>query len=667
MLHVLRRLGLGFALIALASAILLFSDRGRRVASESNVFRVAILQHANTVVLDDGLRGTLEALGERGFRDGERLKIDRFNAQGDMPTGIAIARQITGGSYDLVITSSTPSMQAVANNNREGKVRHVFTLVADPFASGIGLDRADPLKHPPHMVGQGVFPPVERAFQLARRMLPALARVGVAWNPAESNSLAFVTKAREVAKAMNITLLEANVDNTSAVNEAVGSLLARSAQAIWVGGDNTVSAAIGSVIGAGQRAGVPVFTILPGAPERGTLFDAGPDFYEVGRQGGLLVADVLGGEAIERIPIRDVQDLVPPYLSVNTTVLKGLKEPWRVPDDIAAEATVVVDEGGVRRKAVARAAGSGGTSRSPASTKTWRLGLIEFTQTADVEESQKGVLDGLREAGLVEGRDFTKTIRNAHGDMPTVSALIDAAVSDRSDLIVPLATPALQAALQRAKTVPIVFAMIADPFAAGAGKTDADHAANVTGVYLIGAYGQMMPLIRQVMPNARRLGTVYMPAEINMTSQLPIMERAVRSAGMELKAVAANSAAEVQDAALALIANRVDAICQLPGNITAAAFPSIAQAARRARIPMFVFQTRQAQAGALIAVARDYYESGRASGGMVARVIRGESPARMPFVGFSGTKLMINLSAARELGVTVPQAILSKADTIIGR
>ena len=668
MLHVLRRLGLGFALIALASAILLFSDRGRRVvASESSVFRVAILQHANTVVLDDGLRGTLEALGERGFRDGERLKIDRFNAQGDMPTGIAIARQITGGNYDLVITSSTPSMQAVANNNREGKVRHVFTLVADPFASGIGLDRADPLKHPPFLVGQGVFPPVERAFQLARRMLPALARVGVAWNPAESNSLAFMTKAREVAKAMNITLLEANVDNTSAVNEAVSSLLARSAQAIWVGGDNTVIAAIGSVIGAAQRAAVPVFTILPGAPERGTLFDAGPDFYEVGRQGGFLVADVLGGEAIRGIPIRDVQDLVPPYLSVNTTVLKGLKEPWRVPDDIAAEATVVVDEGGIRRKAVARAAGASDTNRPRANSKTWRLGLVEFTQTADVEESEKGVLDGLRDAGLVEGRDFTKTIRNAHGDMPTVSALIDAAVSDQSDLIVPLATPALQAALQRAKTVPIVFAMIADPFAAGAGKTDADHAPNVTGVYLIGAYDQMMPLIRQVMPNARRLGTVYMPAEINMTSQLPIMERAVRSAGMELKTVAANSAAEVQDAALALIANRVDAICQLPGNITAAAFPSIAQAAQRARIPMFVFQTSQAQAGALVAVARDYYESGRASGAMVARVIRGESPARMPFVGFSGTKLMINSSAARELGVTVPQAILSKADTIIGR
>ena len=384
MLYVVRRLGLGLALIALTSSVLLFSDRGRRVSSESPVLRVAILQHADNVILDEGIRGTMDALAERGFRDGERLKIDRFNAQGDMPTGIAIARQITGGAYDLVITSSTPSMQAVANNNRDGKVRHVFTLVADPFASGIGLDRAEPRKHPPHLVGQGIFPPVDRAFQLARRMLPTLARIGVAWNPAESNSLAFVIKAREAAKQMNLTLLEANVDNTSAVNEAIGSLIARSAQAIWVGGDNTVIAAIATVIRAAERAGVPVFTILPGAPDRGTLFDVGPDFYQVGRQGGFLVADVLSGQDIAQIPIRDVMDVVPAYLSINTTVLKGLKETWRVSADVAAEATVLVDEQGTHRKdAVApTSASSADDSRTRPLTTTRHVRVSDQTIAA---------------------------------------------------------------------------------------------------------------------------------------------------------------------------------------------------------------------------------------------------------------------------------------------
>ena len=669
MLYAFKRLALGICLIALASGILLVSDASHRVGARSPQLRVAILQHANTVVLEDGLRGTLDALAERGYRDGERLQIDRFNAQGDMPTGIAIARQVTGGNYDLVITSSTPSLQAVANNNRDGKVRHVFTLVADPFASGVGLDRRDPLKHPSYMVGQGVFPPVENAFRLARRMLPGLRRIGVAWNPAESNSLAFVSKARELVKPMDLELLEANVDTTAAVSEAINALLAREAQAIWVGGDNTVIAAIGSVIAVAQRAGVPVFTILPGPPDRGTLFDAGPDFYQVGRQGGLLAADVLAGHDLARMPIRDVQDVTPAYLSVNTRALKGLKEPWKIPADVLDSATVIVDDKGVQRKAGAAPAPAPRTAAAPGGgviAKTWRVHLIELNQTLDVEESEKGVLDGLREAGVVEGRDFAKTIRNAQGDMATVSAMVDAAVSERADLIITFSTPTLQAALQRApRRTPVVFTYVSDAVAAGAGKSTTDHAPNITGVYLVAAYEQMMPLLRQLMPRASTLGTVYVPAEVNMVSQLAVMEPEVRKAGMTLKSIAANSTAEVQEAALALMAGHVDAICQLPGNLTASAFPSIAQAARRARVPVFVFQSSQARAGAVLAVSRDYYESGRESGKIAARIMRGESPAAIPFAGYAGTKLLINPTAAREVGIAIPAALLAKADEVV--
>src|SRR5262249_1098778 len=178
----------------------------------------------------------------------------------------------------------------------------------------------------------------DTTFALAKRMLPSLQRIGVAWNPSESNSLVFVERGRKVAADMGLTLLEANADNTSAVGDAVNSLIARDAQAIWIGGDNTVIAGIDSVIAIAQRARLPVSTRLPGAPDRGTLFDAGPDFFEVGRQGGLLAADILGGADMTKIPVRDVLDLVPAFLSVNTKVLTGLKERWHLPDDVRSTA-----------------------------------------------------------------------------------------------------------------------------------------------------------------------------------------------------------------------------------------------------------------------------------------------------------------------------------------
>jgi ABC-type uncharacterized transport system substrate-binding protein len=665
MLNAIKRLALGVSLIGLASAILLFSDRGHRTAASSPqaAKRIAIVQHATTAVLDDGVRGVLDGLAERGYRDGDKIVVQRFNAHGDMPTGVAIAKQVTGGDFDLVITSSTPSLQAVANNNRAGKVRHLFTLVADPFLSGVGLDRADPLKHPPFMAGQSSFPPVERAFQIARTMLPGLKRIGVAWNPAESNSLVFVSKARELAKTMDFTLLEANVDNTSAVGEAVRSLIGRDAQAIWVGGDNTVIAAINTVIETATRQRVPVFTVLPGKPDRGTLFDAGPDFYQVGRLGGDLAAEILEGADMSKIPVKDVLDLTPPYLSINTNALKGLREPWQIPEALLAEASVVVDASGIRRKAAP--ATSVAVDARPL-TKKWRLSLIQLNQVFDVEEAEHGVLDGLKESGLVEGRDFQKIVRNAQGDMATVSGLIDASVGE-SDLLITFSTPTLQAALQRAKRLPIVFNQVADPIAAGAGTSDTAHLPNVTGVYFISAYDLMMPLIKEYLPKARVLGTVYVPAEVNMVAQLGVMQKVIAAAGMELKVVAANSPSEVGDAALALAAAHVDAICQLPGNLTASAFPSIARVSQQAKIPVFTFQSSQVRAGAVAAVSRDYYESGREAGHVAARVMRGENPAGMPFIGFSKTKLIVNVGAARAMGLTSPAHIVSKADEVVGK
>jgi ABC-type uncharacterized transport system substrate-binding protein len=660
MLHALKRLALGFCLIGLTSAILLFADRGHRKSGGGAALRIAIVQHASTQVLDDGVRGVLDGLAARGLREGETLAVDRFNAQGDMPTGIAIAKQVVSGGYDLVITSSTPSMQALANNNKDGQVKHLFTLVADPFASGVGLDRAQPLKHPAHMIGQSSFPPVERSFEVAKQMLPSLQRVGVAWNPSESNSLVFVTKAREVAKAMGLTLLEANVDNTSAVGEAVGSLVSRDAQAIWVGGDNTVIAAINTVITTAQRSRIPVFTVLPGKPDRGTLFDAGPDFYGVGRLGGDLAADVLGGADLTKIPVRDVLDLLPPFFSINTTALKGLRDPWQVPPALLSEATVVVDESGVHKKA------STAANNAPLSKK-WKVALIALVQTIDLEEAEKGVLDGLKESGLVEGRDFEKTIRNAQGDMATLPGLVDAALGDNADLIITFSTPTLQAALQRAKKVPVVFNYVADPFAAGAGKTDTEHLPNVTGVYLLGAYAQTMPLIKEFTPKVRTLGTIYVPAEVNMVSQLAVMQKAVQEAGLELKPIAANSATEVGDAALALTAQRIDAFCLIPGNLTAQAFPSIAQVANRAKLPIYSFQTSQIQGGAVAGMTRDYYDSGREASHIAARVMRGEAPGSIPFVGFAKTKLIVNAGAARALGITPPPAVLKRADQVIGQ
>jgi len=223
----------------------------------------------------------------------------------------------------------------------------VFGLVADPVVAGVGISRNNPLNHPRNLVGIGSFLPVQDAFRIAREMFPSLKRVGVAWNPAEANSRAFVEKAREVCQGWSIELLEANVENSNSVLEAEDSLVARGAEALWIGGDVTVSVAADSVVLVGRRAHIPVFSITPGKPDRGTLFDYGADFYQIGKQTGELASRILHGTDPTQISITNV---IPLRFVVNTTAMKGLKQQWRIPDDILRRASVVVDEAGVHNK-----------------------------------------------------------------------------------------------------------------------------------------------------------------------------------------------------------------------------------------------------------------------------------------------------------------------------
>ena len=108
-------------------------------------------------------------------------------------------------------------------------------------------------------------------------------------------------------------------------------------------------------------------------------------------------------------------------------------------------------------------------------------------------------------------------------------------------------------------------------------------------------------------------------------------------------------------------------MCQIPGNLTASAFPSIAQAAQRARLPVFAFQTSQVHAGASLVVARDYRDSGRQAAALAVRVMRGERPAALPFQTTARTRLIVNLDAARRIGLSFPTAIIDRAAEVIGR
>jgi ABC-type uncharacterized transport system substrate-binding protein len=322
---------------------LLVSDLNQRKQTDSIIPKIAILQYSSHTFLDDGVEGILDGLKEKGYEDGNNINIKHFNSEGDLPTTNAIAKEITSGKYDYALTVSTPALQAVANANKQGKVIQIFGVVTDPFIAGVGLNKERPYDHPRHLVGYGSFLPVVKLIKIAKELYPDLKSIGLAWNAAEANSEAYTLLAREFTKQQGLELVEVIVDSSSAVYEAVNSLVSRGVDMILVTGDNTVGVALDNVVDAANKGKIPVLSLIPTSPNKGTLVDLGADFYEVGKLQGFLTVRLLNGEDPASFPI---ENIVPEILTVNKQVLSTFKDPWTLSKEILDNADSIIDEGG---------------------------------------------------------------------------------------------------------------------------------------------------------------------------------------------------------------------------------------------------------------------------------------------------------------------------------
>ncbi len=645
-----KRLSLGLLLIAAASSVLLISDWNQRRLGSGELPRVAVFQHASQPVLDEGVDGYLAALEAHGLRDGETISLRRFNAENDLPTANAIATQLTNGEYDMVITASTLSMQTVANANQAGRTKHIFGIVADPFGAGVGVNRENPLIHPPHMVGVGCFINPADAFRMAKKLYPPLQSVGIVWNTAESNSEAFTKAARVICEELGITLLEANIDNSSGVFEASSSLVARGAEALFLSGDVTVLVATDSVVSAAQRGRIPVFSIIPPSITKGVLFDYGANFFKIGYEVGELAAKVLNGADMTKIP---VTNSVPTKIAVNKTALAGLRPAWTLPDELIAKAQVVLDETGLHDKTALASA--------PAPGRTYKLGVVYFAPEEGADSCLKGLFDSLEELGFKEGENLEVRRAHAQAEIANIPALLQNYDNQDVDMIVTLTTPCLTGACAIVRKKPVVFTYVYDPIAAGAGTSRSDHLAHVTGVGSFPPVGDTIDLIRKLVPGVKSVGTLYNSSEANSRKVVSVARDLFKEQGINLEEVTVTATSEVLQAAQVLTHRGVQALWVTGDNTAIQGFDAIARAALDAKLPLIINDPEFIGKGALAAVGLGWYEAGHAAGKLAAKVLVGANPKDLPFEEVAVQKLVLNHDIAKQLGLTFPPALLREA------
>jgi ABC-type uncharacterized transport system substrate-binding protein len=313
---------------------------------------------------------------------------------------------------------------------------------------------------------------------------------------------------------------------------------------------------------------------------------------------------------------------------------------WSVAALLAAAAC---GKGGDAAKSADGAAAGG-----PAGSGKAVIAIIRAADWIGSEWSEDALKVGLQEADLEQGRDYDFKITSAQGDLATLPSLIDAAVDAKAKVIVTLQDETLQAAVQRVKTLPIVFNILSDPFAAGAGTSDSNHLANITGVYSPG-FGdpeqtKRVELIKRVAPKARRVGILYSPGEPLSVALKGKMTTAAKKAGLDVEAVPINNVSEGTEAAATLVGKKVDAI-EIYGNAAHGAFESIIQVAREHKVPVFSPSPFEILKGATAALYPDFQEGGVEAGKMIGRILKGESPGAIPFFRLETTKEQVSPGA----------------------
>lgn len=656
MLKGLRHLALGLSLIAAASALLLFADLDHRVTGEAASKRlpqIAIMQFTATTLLDDTVEGMRAGLREAGFEDGRTARIKLFNASGDYATANAMARDIVSGGYDLILTASTPALQVMAQANRDSRRVHVFGAVTDPYGSGVGITGPGADQHPPYLTGVGTFQPVAAAFDIAHTMNPALTRVGTVWSPGEHNSEACVLKAREACRRLGLELIEANAGNTSEVADAVRSVLARGAQAVWIGGDTVAMSAIGAVISAAGNARVPVFSNDPTDVAKGALFGLGASYRVVGETCGKMASEILRGASPADYR---VEDLAPQVLTLHDTLPARL-EGWTVPEEVRrladASGAVPADGDGQRPPA------------GPAPGKTYRVGVLSFAPDPIFTMATEGIVRGLAERGFTSGANLELKQVHANGDMSLLPQVTRNLADDGCDLIIPLSTPCLAGVCSLVRDTPVVFGVVSAPLEAGAGESFERHLPNVTGAVWTAPQKSAFEWLQKLYPDCRRVGVIYNASEANSLRELGEVRRMLDELGMTAETRTVANSSEISQALQSLLSAGVDAVFGMGDNTVVSAFSSLAGACRKHRLPLIADDRSLMGSGALLSVGASPVGEGRHVAQMAARVLAGDDPAGMPFEPSREVETAVDFAAAAHLGVALPEDLLLQSDVFL--
>lgn len=289
-----------------------------------------------------------------------------------------------------------------------------------------------------------------------------------------------------------------------------------------------------------------------------------------------------------------------------------------------------------------------------------QVGISQIIEHPALDSAREGFIEGLLEAGFVEGENIFFDTRIAQGDIPTSMTIAEGFVAEDKDLILAISTPSAQTAFQTTKDIPILVTAITDPLSAGIVESWEQPNTNVTGTSDSTPTEKLFQLMKTLSPDVKRVGILYNTSEANSEVQVADAKKVASNLDIEVVTASASNVNEVNQS-LDFLLDRVDVMYTINDNVVASAIPLISTKAIEKGIPVISSDPEHVRGGTLATEGVNYYNLGLQTAAMALEVIEGKDPAIMPIGTAQNLELHINLDTAEKLNLTIPQELKENA------
>ena len=299
--------------------------------------------------------------------------------------------------------------------------------------------------------------------------------------------------------------------------------------------------------------------------------------------------------------------------------------------------------------------------------KVSRIGFLGAASASALTGQLDAFRQGLRELGYIEGKNIVVEYRYADGKVDRVPELAAELVGLKVDVIVTYQTPSVLALKRTSATIPIVFAMLSFPIENGIVASFARPGGNATGLTVLSEElnGKRLELLKEAAPKVTRIGVLSNLTNPTQPQEWKEIQAAAQGLGLKLQSLGVRSSNDFDGAFEAALKERIQALLNLPEALFIVQLNRIVEFAAKNKLPAMYSSPEFVQAGGLMSYSPIITDLWRRAATYVDKILKGAKPADLPVEQPKKFEFIINLKAAKQIGLTIPPNVLARADKVI--